>query len=734
MTATTHKFQTIFRAIFQKHSLKTKVTLFTLFFSLISIWALSFYARHTLYNDMENTLGAQQFSTVSIIAAEINNGLNDRMKALEKSAALITPAMLGNAASMQTSIEEHVVLQMMFNGGIFVLLTDGTAIADFPLPTGRRGLNFMDRKYASGALKEGKTTIGSPVMGKALRSMLFSIATPIHDKEGKVIGALAGTIDLAKPNFLSRITDNNYGKTGGYLLIAPKIRTIVFATDKKRIMEVLPAIGINPFIDRAIDGWEGSGITRTPLGVEVLASTKGIPMSGWYVTGIMPTEEAFVPIQAMLQRLLVSTIFMTLLAISLVWWILKRQLEPIFAAIKTLTTLTDTDQYPQPLPITRQDEIGKLIGSFNSLLETLGQRGEALKESEEQYHLIFENATDGILIIQEALFSLVNPKGLTMLGYTFEELHNIPFIDLIHPNDREMVMERYQKRIKGETVPDYYTFRFINKNGNIKFVETNSVLISWQNRPTVLVFIRDITEQKILREAIIRSEKLSALGKLSAGLAHELRSPLTAISSYTQFCLEEPKLPTDLKNNLEMINSHVQRANQLIKDLLAFSKPAQIAWNPIDINNILSHTLRMARLEKSGSGILLETDFDPDLPLVQGDGGKISQVFFNIIMNAIEASSKGEKILAQSRYLVEESRVEITIIDNGPGIPKEYLKNIFDPFFTLKDDGTGLGLSIAHTIMEQHKGHIKATTGPEGIGARVSVVFPVNTRCPEVAG
>ena len=127
------------------------------------------------------------------------------------------------------------------------------------------------------ALKEGKTTIGSPVMGKALRSTLFSMATPIHDTEGKVIGALAGTVDLAKPNFLSRITDNSYGKTGGYLLIAPKVRTIVFATDKKRIMEVLHAIGIDPFIDHAIDGWEGSGITRTPLGVEVLASTKGRP-------------------------------------------------------------------------------------------------------------------------------------------------------------------------------------------------------------------------------------------------------------------------------------------------------------------------------------------------------------------------------------------------------------------------------------------------------------------------
>jgi hypothetical protein len=169
MTATTHKLQTLFRAIFQEHSLKTKMTLITLIFFLIGIWSLALYARYTLHNDMEDALGAQQFSTVSIIAAEINNGLEDRMKALESIAALITPAMMGNAATMQRFIEGRKILPAMFNGGFFVLLADGTAIADFPLSTGRRGLNFMDRKYASGALKEGKTTIGSPVMGKALR-------------------------------------------------------------------------------------------------------------------------------------------------------------------------------------------------------------------------------------------------------------------------------------------------------------------------------------------------------------------------------------------------------------------------------------------------------------------------------------------------------------------------------------------------------------------------------------
>jgi hypothetical protein len=139
MTTTTRRPPTPSGAIFQWRSLKTRVTVFTLAFFLIGIWLLAFYSSYKLKNDMERALGEQQFSTVSIIAAEINTGLDDRMKALEKIAALITPAMMANAAYMQTSIEGRIILQMMFNGGVFVLLPDGTAIADFPLSTGQIG-------------------------------------------------------------------------------------------------------------------------------------------------------------------------------------------------------------------------------------------------------------------------------------------------------------------------------------------------------------------------------------------------------------------------------------------------------------------------------------------------------------------------------------------------------------------------------------------------------------------
>jgi signal transduction histidine kinase len=213
-------------------------------------------------------------------------------------------------------------------------------------------------------------------MGKKMQTPVFVMAAPIRDIEGNVIGVLAGVTNLGIPNFLGKIADNRYGKTGGYIVVLPQIRTIVYATDKKRIMEVLPAPGVSSLIDRFVQGYEGSGVVVNPHGTEVLASAKGIPVSGWYIAALIPTEEAFAPVRAIQKRMLLATVFLSLLAGSLTWWMLKRQLAPVFTTMKELAILSDTgmDQPRQPLPITRQDEIGELIGGFNHLLKTLGQR------------------------------------------------------------------------------------------------------------------------------------------------------------------------------------------------------------------------------------------------------------------------------------------------------------------------------------------------------------------------
>jgi hypothetical protein len=250
-------------------SLKTRITLITLVVFLVSIWSLLFYFSRVLQKDLQQELGEQQFSTVSIMTSEINHEIALRQSSLKKIAEQITPAILDNASKLQMLLVDRPILDILFNGGYFVAQTDGTTVADVPVSTGRIGTNFSDRGWMIDALK-GNATIGKPIVGKKMQVPVFTMAAPIRDSGGKVIGVLAGVTDLSKSNFLDRVVDNKYGKTGGFLLAAPQHNLFVTATDKKRIMQQMPAPGVNPLFDRYNQGFEGFGRSVNSLGAEEL--------------------------------------------------------------------------------------------------------------------------------------------------------------------------------------------------------------------------------------------------------------------------------------------------------------------------------------------------------------------------------------------------------------------------------------------------------------------------------
>ena len=266
--------------IFQWQSLKTRLTLFTVGIFVLGIWLLAFYASRILRDDLQQMLGEQQFAAVSVIAQEINDHLSDRLQAVESIAKEVSPALLADSVALQTLLEQRPLLQLLFNGGVFVTVADGTAMADVPRSADRVGTNYLDREFVAVTLKQGLSVIGRPIMGKKLQAPIFSISTPIRDGKGQVIGALVGAVNLGQPSFLDQIVHGRYGQTGSYVLIAPQHKLIVKGSDKSRTMLPVPTPGLNAMLDRYMQGYEGFGLATNSRGVLELSAAKGIAASG----------------------------------------------------------------------------------------------------------------------------------------------------------------------------------------------------------------------------------------------------------------------------------------------------------------------------------------------------------------------------------------------------------------------------------------------------------------------
>jgi diguanylate cyclase (GGDEF)-like protein/PAS domain S-box-containing protein len=497
------------------HSLKTRITLTTLLIFLTGIWSLSFYAHRILRDDMERLLGEQQLSTVSMVAAQVEREFETRIEALEAVARLATVPMQAGPAAMQRLLQNRFDLHVLFSDGIFATGLAGIAIAAAPDGSVRVGINYGDSEQMLRALRDGKAAIGRPTLSKTAQIPVISIVVPIRDEHGIVIGALAGVTHLGIPNFLDQLIGGRYGKTGGYLLIAPQHRLIVAASDKQRVLESLYPAGGNPFDDRSVQGNAGSGVTKDGRGDEVLYSFKKIPIADWDALVFLPTSEAFFPIRDLQLRLRLAALLLTLLAGALTWWLLKRQLSPLLSAANALVRVADADQAHEPLPIVRRDEIGLLISAFNHLLDTLSKREAALRESEEHFRLIFENSGDAIMFASpKGPIEAANPEACRLFGYSQDELRELGQAGVMDSGDPRLLRAIRKRNRTGRFCGE---LRAIRHDGRVLEVDVNSTCFCDSKGVIHTISqLRDISERKRIENAIRLSEARLRRAELAA--------------------------------------------------------------------------------------------------------------------------------------------------------------------------------------------------------------------------
>jgi len=387
------------------------------------------------------------------------------------------------------------------------------------------------------------------------------------------------------------------------------------------------------------------------------------------------------------------------------------------------------------------DENKRFTGSMGILTDItfLKETEEALRLSEEKYRLLVENANDAIFIVQEGQIKFANRKAKQMGRILGLELDRVPFAQYIHPDDRSMVLERHESRIKGEKLPDIYAFRLVSQDDQVMWVALNAVKINWKGKPAILNFLRDITLQHKLEKQLQFSQKMESIGTLAGGIAHDFNNLLMGIQGRTSLMLLETDPVHSNFEHLKEIESYIGRATKLTKQLLGFARGGKYEVKPTDLNDLIEKSSQLfGRTKKE---ITIYKKYHDQIWTVDVDQSQIDQVLLNIFVNAWQAMPAGGNLYIQTKneildenfaasYGVRPGKyAAISITDTGIGMDEKTLKRVFDPFFTTKakERGTGLGLASAYGIIKNHGGIIMAESA-RGQGTTLHIYLPASEK------
>jgi two-component system NtrC family sensor kinase len=256
-----------------------------------------------------------------------------------------------------------------------------------------------------------------------------------------------------------------------------------------------------------------------------------------------------------------------------------------------------------------------------------------------------------------------------------------------------------------------------------KLKAANENLIQWGK--TLEKRVEERTKElREMQDYLIQSEKLASLGKMAAGIAHEINNPLTSILINTHLMLEKLEKRHEFYENLSLIADETSRCSQIIKGLLEFARQNPPQKASTNINELVERTTQLLENQASFQNIRIVKDLDASLPPIKLDKSKIQQVFWNLMLNGCQAMPKGGQLSITTRLTADKKYIEVQFIDNGVGIPKENLNKLFDPFFTTKGSGSGLGLAVSYGIVQQHQGKIEVKS-ELGQGTVFTLSLPV---------
>jgi PAS domain S-box-containing protein len=381
------------------------------------------------------------------------------------------------------------------------------------------------------------------------------------------------------------------------------------------------------------------------------------------------------------------------------------------------------------------EELAARIKTLEKELQQRDQTEAELRAQEQKYKLIFEKARDAIFIIQNDVIQFANRRARTVLGYTDEELSTTAIAELIHPRDRDVVVARHEKKLKGKKVPATQSFRVISKTGGEIWVEHTSVRVSWEGQPATLNFVRNITKKKKLDAQLQFAARLEAIGTLAGGIAHAFNNLLMGIQGHTSLLLLDIDAKHPQYSALKKIEKAIQGGAELTSQLIGYARKGRYRSKSIAINEIIENTSQT--FQKMKREITIHRELTQRPHAIEADQGQMEQMLLNLFINAADAMPDGGDIDLKTKNVTHRDiksklyeaapgkYVRLTVSDRGVGIEKKIQHRIFDPFFTTKKTGkgTGLGLASVYGIVKSHEGYINVES-KKGHGTTFLIYLP----------
>jgi PAS domain S-box-containing protein len=356
------------------------------------------------------------------------------------------------------------------------------------------------------------------------------------------------------------------------------------------------------------------------------------------------------------------------------------------------------------------------------------KRTKELAESESKYRVLVEEINDGYFVNQNGRIVFANQAYCDLHGYSSKEMIARPYTDFIAPKSLPMVRRLYEKRMAGEDTEDLYIYLRRHKNGSTLPTENKVKRILYQGEYAVAGICRDITERMETEKRIRESERLAHIGKLTTSLAHEIRNPLSSVKMNSQIILKNSDFSGNDKKRMEIIVNEISRLERILDEMLDFAKPVKLNLEPSSINSVMDACLEIMDARIRERGIAVRKLCRRRLPRILIDHEKIEQAILNVLLNAVEILPEGGNIEIVTKQLRGNGgAIQVEISDDGPGISKEDLPYVFDPFFSNKKKGTGLGLSNMKKIIEAHGGKASVSL-QKPHGTQVSLTIPFQRR------